>query len=460
MYNCWPVAAFALRLCVVYATLFMADFLTQKYDISSDAYKTTASMPYWSGCTAARQKAHKLFYTIAQFGATSACVLNCEGLEMGTLVGIQGAAFLMTLTRKGLISPYAYHMLYTAALAYTYVLGTAIVISRLDVCIFVKLNAANLITVVTTWMRIRGVDKYTVWAMVAPLALFVEMWFERAPLQSNGERAFVSVCFLAAATAGVLGRRAYAVPAARQRCEVQLTSNVVYVERRSACELKIDIVSSKLTKQAYPGQHVIVTNNGKNARMYTPVRTQKDGQITLHVKLYPHNPNGMSTMMSRLSRGDPICVQGPTGATYYVPGQRTLCTSDKSIQVAQGDLVGCACAGSGVTALYAIASAMLRDGVRVRVVRVDRSPEDRMMVDEVRALECNYESAPEALEVVQEYTHSGRPTQNRLAELLSWQQGDAEVRRAAAVVCGPPSFVAIAANAAVAARYSEVVELE
>ena len=109
-----------LSTCIVILTSVLADYVTCHMTMKHDKYKTTRKMPYWLGCNERREKFHKLIYSWAQIGAIIQCISShSEHGPLSTLTGIQGAAFLMTLCRKGLISNYTYHTLYTLTLMYS-----------------------------------------------------------------------------------------------------------------------------------------------------------------------------------------------------------------------------------------------------------------------------------------------------------------------------------------------------
>lgn len=109
-----------LSMCVCVTTSLFADVVTTRLTVAGDEYTTTRKMPYWEGCSENRRKLHKFFYMWAQIGATSICLsAKNDYAPLSTLVAIQGAAFLMTLCRKSVISPYTYHMIYSTQLMYT-----------------------------------------------------------------------------------------------------------------------------------------------------------------------------------------------------------------------------------------------------------------------------------------------------------------------------------------------------
>jgi hypothetical protein len=75
---------------------------------------TTASMPYWDGCSVETELRHKNLYAFSQFMATLACIwASNPALPFSVLMAIQFASFLMTLSRKGFITTRSSHMAYS-----------------------------------------------------------------------------------------------------------------------------------------------------------------------------------------------------------------------------------------------------------------------------------------------------------------------------------------------------------
>jgi galactose-1-phosphate uridylyltransferase len=60
--------------CVLVA-LVLADMATQKLRVV-EVESTTATMPYWEGCSVTTQKRFKSFYAYCQFMATLACLVS------------------------------------------------------------------------------------------------------------------------------------------------------------------------------------------------------------------------------------------------------------------------------------------------------------------------------------------------------------------------------------------------
>lgn len=121
---------------------------------------TTATMPYWDGCSRETQKKFKTFYAYCQFLATGACItVGNPAWPLSVLLAIQLASLLMTLVRKGLLSAKGYHIGYTITLIMPYFVAMRSMMysKSLDFPIMAAMG----------WMlyqlRCRGVNKYVLW---------------------------------------------------------------------------------------------------------------------------------------------------------------------------------------------------------------------------------------------------------------------------------------------------------
>lgn len=132
------------------------------------AESTTATMPYWEGCSIETQKRFKSFYAYSQFLATGACItVGNPAWCLSVLLAIQMASLLMTLVRKGLLSARGYHIGYTITLALPYFVAMrAMIISQSPD--FPVLAAGGWILY---QLRRRGVNKYALWLPVYALRI-------------------------------------------------------------------------------------------------------------------------------------------------------------------------------------------------------------------------------------------------------------------------------------------------
>jgi hypothetical protein len=95
-------------------TMIAADLITRHYKFTS-ATTTMRAMPYPTHIPIEEQLKITDFYSVQQISATLFMLLNAE-TAFSPLFAIQIAPFLMTLVRKGIITSYTWHILYSLAL--------------------------------------------------------------------------------------------------------------------------------------------------------------------------------------------------------------------------------------------------------------------------------------------------------------------------------------------------------
>lgn len=134
-----------------------ADWATKHLRVDSND-STTATMPYWEGCSKATQRRFKSFYANCQFMATMACLaVGNPAWPLSVLIAIQMASLLMTLVRKGLLSAQGYHIGYTITLAMPWFVALRSLQHGPDMLWLAPMAW------VLYQLRRRGVNKYALW---------------------------------------------------------------------------------------------------------------------------------------------------------------------------------------------------------------------------------------------------------------------------------------------------------
>jgi len=105
----------------VMATMALADLATKYYKVT---VTTMRDMPFPDWVTQKTRDRVNLYYSVSQVLATAGLLFS-PSMERALFVlfPIQIAAFLMTLVRKGMLSPLGWHVLYAAALGLNYLHG-------------------------------------------------------------------------------------------------------------------------------------------------------------------------------------------------------------------------------------------------------------------------------------------------------------------------------------------------
>ena len=136
----------------------------------SEYDSSIASLPFWDGCSADRQRRIKKFYAYCQFMATIACLMvSNPAWPFAVLMPIQMSSILLTLVRKGLISARGFHIGYVASLVLPFFMG----LRHFLIMRTVDIPAAFLCGTGIFYLRSRGVNKYVLWGPTAALRIVV-----------------------------------------------------------------------------------------------------------------------------------------------------------------------------------------------------------------------------------------------------------------------------------------------
>ncbi|KAL7548995.1 hypothetical protein ACHAWF_013873 [Thalassiosira exigua] len=159
---------FVNSICILCA-LYAADAATERLRVCNRE-STTATMPYWEGCSLTTQRRFKQFYAYCQFMATLACLSMANPCwSFSVLLAIQLAAFLMTMVRKGIISTKAYHVVYTISLVLPYFVAVrSMFYSQTPDALGLFVLGYLLYS-----LRCQGVGKYTLWVPVVLLRILI-----------------------------------------------------------------------------------------------------------------------------------------------------------------------------------------------------------------------------------------------------------------------------------------------
>jgi hypothetical protein len=144
------------------ATSILADVATHRLR-TNPLESTTATMPYWDGCSPQTELNFKTFYAFSQFMATIVCMAACNpAWAFTSLFAIQGASLLMTLVRKGFLSTKGSHMVYTAMLIMPYMGGLRSMMFMRPLEMPLLFGVAGILF----QLRRLGVNKYVLWVPI------------------------------------------------------------------------------------------------------------------------------------------------------------------------------------------------------------------------------------------------------------------------------------------------------
>lgn len=175
---CMAVAVFLsprwsfLNTVIAMLTMVLADVATRVY--ARPGVPATTMMrdnPFPPYVSPRYARAHNLFYAVAQVGATVSMVFAGPDAMFVTLIPIQVAPLLMTLTKKGVLSRLGWHVGYTATLLMAYYRGAFSPDARDMRLAIVPLWAViAFFAVGRFWLRS---NKYAMWALTFALGEFL-----------------------------------------------------------------------------------------------------------------------------------------------------------------------------------------------------------------------------------------------------------------------------------------------
>lgn len=372
---------------IVFTALVGADLITIFLTDNDDRYNTTASMPYWFGCSLRRQRIHKFFYAYAQFLATYVCLLGGYAGAFFTLPAIQGAALLMTLVRKNIISNYTYHSIYTVLLFFPIPF------------IFLVFEPSALafglaFTLVLFIFRTLGVNKYVLWMPVLFVVNYMLVPELHRTLYING-LAFLLLTL-------ILINMLYNNFFSNKR--IDKNNRIISTKKISHDAYEI-IIRTKLPFNLLPGQHVMIRFNDQLEKRYTPIWTKhlKESDQTLlclRVKKYALSKQtsepiksipSTSAHLTNYPVNTIIDLHGPLGDKYYCQNTRSLIDRMKNHAVDPKEKnIYLLSAGSGITPLFQMAKYICANNMNVTLITCDKSPDHLMMAEEITELKDQF----------------------------------------------------------------------
>ena len=161
---------------VCFVTMAVADWVTKRHAAPGDT--TMRAMPFAASIPDNDRTKITRFHSNQQTTATLFMLWNMES-AFSPLFAIQLAALLMTLVRKGIISPNTWHLVYSMSLMVNIFTINTFTVSQL------------LLTLLGTWlfrvwrMQLR-LNKYAGWSLAfANIALFDWRWLDYVALPGN-----------------------------------------------------------------------------------------------------------------------------------------------------------------------------------------------------------------------------------------------------------------------------------
>lgn len=367
---------------IVISCFFSSDIISDRLTAIDDRYKTTDSMPYWPDCSPLRQNIHKLSYAFAQYVASVICIFGTYESVFFTLPAIQGAAFLMTLTRKNLISPYAYHQIYTFLLFYA--VPFFLIIAPIKISLVIAIAAVCL------YLRTINVNKYLIWGPILLVATYKAIPDDLAlnnTLYYYFSAAIILLCAIFMYLSTQLDRKQHS---GKGGSRLDLNNRVISCTKISADGYEL-IIRTKMPIALNVGQHILVQVDDSLSRKYTPIwhkyLPETDQTLmALRIKKYTnaHYMTASSYLASRKD-GSVLALFGPHGSKYYCVEHKSIIDSvnNKMYGLTKTNIYLIS-AGTGITPIYQLAKNIVSDLSRkVKLITCDRTFEHQIMKDEL-----------------------------------------------------------------------------
>lgn len=341
---------------------------------------TTATMPYWSGCSPQLQSAIKYFYTHSQFMATTTCLFSKVPYILAVAFPIQIASFLMTLVRKQIISAFWYHALYGGSLAVVYLINAA------DPALY----PISLLGAMMMYIRIQlKLNKYALWILTAGIGGCIQYALTSAAAYHEKVCMFTLIGIFVATPVMTIFAYHFTVANLSRSYDVKfriqpttvfgvwimaiLFDSSIHIREESNHRVKRNATirsesgsHNKITIQlceTYPNYRPGMYFNlyfDTAKRPYTPIEieTAEDTDtVTFLVKRV--NGGEVSPMVcDKYIENRTIFVKGPFGRKYYDPSNHSFICDGQQLTAKVIVMFSC---GSGITPFYSMGSAWIKN---------------------------------------------------------------------------------------------------
>ena len=287
------------------------------------------SLPFWSNCCNNLQIIITTIYTFAQIMATFILITLKSNIETNfiAICVIQIAAFMATLSKKGIINNFQWHLIYL----FQYILLFILFFNNRSIFTFENLFIGILLWICRTRL---SVNKFFLWSVVSIIYLFNNY-------VKNNTLLFGVLILL------YFGFNHYNLVMDKKReynhNSIKTNMNISYTSLH-----KIEIKLKESLKY-HPGQYInLYIDKEKNP--YTPIEFNKEeNTITFFIKNYKNNK--ISEKICLLKEKMSIHLDGAFGNNYYYKEKDLLIYNNKPIEHTNILMFYC---GTGITPFYSI----------------------------------------------------------------------------------------------------------
>jgi len=319
---------------IVLLNMYCADLASKYYKPINDklGFKI-GSLPFWSNCSTNFQSIITHFYTLVQIYITFLLVSGNFNIEINLIAIfiIQITAFLGTLSKKGIVNNFQWHLTY---LLEYFIFGIAF-INNSNI-----ISSKNLFITFIIWIfRTKiNVNKFCLWSCVSLTILFTK-YIQSTPVL------YISLFYGFVVMFNAFNYFDLCFDKKRE-------SNHNIVENNTTIEnTKLHLINIKLkSKVEYnPGQYFNLFID-KEKRPYSPIHfNQKDNIIQFFIKDYGNNK--MSEKICAFKKDMCIHLDGAFGNNYYDKESDTLFVNETQINKKNVLMFYC---GTGITPFYSI----------------------------------------------------------------------------------------------------------
>lgn len=321
-----------LIILIVFLSMYMADFFSYYYKAYNKEKGVINTIPFWSSCPSIIQNILTRIYTITQISATFLLISGQSTIELNFAVifVIQLTAFMKTLSRKGIINNFQWHLCYLLEFA---VVGILFLFTN----IFTSKNVLIIIFLYLCRTEM-NVNKFFLWTCVSLICLIENT----ALLTGSLILSFFifrhyNLCF----------------------DPIRKKSHNVILSNKPLTNTKLHLIEIKLIdpiQNYYPGQYVNLFVN-KEKRPYTPISTNSEKNVLqFFIKNYENKK--ISDQICNFAEEMCIHVDGPFGKNYYDTDKDELVCNSAIIKQKHILMFYC---GTGITPFYSILTSLTPD---------------------------------------------------------------------------------------------------
>jgi NAD(P)H-flavin reductase len=319
---------------IVLLNMYCADLVSKYYKPVNDnlGFKI-GSLPFWSNCSTKLQSIITNFYTLAQIFITFLLVSGKTSIEINLIAIfiIQITAFMGTLSKKGIINNFQWHLVYLLE----YLIFAIAFINNTNIITLKNVFITFIIWILRTKMN---VNKFCLWTCVSLTILFTK-YIQSTPVL------YISLFYGFVVMFNIFNYFGLCYDKKRESSHSTVENNTT-IENT-----KLHLISIKLkSKVEYkPGQYFNLFID-KEKRPYSPIHfNETDNIIEFFIKDYGNNK--MSEKICDFKKDMYVHLDGAFGNNYYDKDLDALFINETQIHKKNVLMFYC---GTGITPFYSI----------------------------------------------------------------------------------------------------------